>query len=72
MISTEFFTAVKSDTNIDASNKFCLLINQMIGALLQNNNIPVQDCLVRSTGDIHTLFIYTVDGVMYIQYLYVR
>jgi hypothetical protein len=32
---------VNSDPKVDASTEFCLLLNQMVGAELQNNNIPV-------------------------------
>jgi hypothetical protein len=46
IISTAFFIVVNSDPNVDASTEFCLLLNQMIGALLQNNRIPVCDRLV--------------------------
>ena len=41
IISTSFFVAVNSDPNVDAFTEFCLLINQIIGAMLQNNKIPV-------------------------------
>ncbi len=36
IISTAFFIAVNSDPKVDASNEFCLLLNHIAGALLQN------------------------------------
>jgi hypothetical protein len=45
IISVAFFNAVDSDPNVEASTKFWRLLCQMIGALLQNNNIPVCDLL---------------------------
>jgi hypothetical protein len=41
IISTAFFMAVNSEPKVEASTEFCLLLNQMIGALLQNNRTPV-------------------------------
>ena len=41
MISTESFIAVNSDPNIDVSIKLFLILNHMIGTLLQNNTMPV-------------------------------
>ena len=41
IISTAFFIAVNSDTNVDASTEFFLLLKQIIGALLKNNSMPV-------------------------------
>jgi hypothetical protein len=39
------FVAVNSDPKVDASTEFCLLLNQMVGTLLQNNKMPVLDRL---------------------------
>jgi hypothetical protein len=41
IISIAFFIAVNSDPEVDASTEFCLLLNQMVGAPLQNNKMPV-------------------------------
>ena len=46
MISTEFFVAVNLDPNVDASTNFSLLLNQIIGGLLQNNKILVWEYLI--------------------------
>ena len=39
--STAFFNTVKSEPKVDDSTEFCLLLNQSIGAWLQNISIPV-------------------------------
>jgi hypothetical protein len=41
VISTAFFIAVNSEPKVEASTEFCLLLNQTVGALLQNNSVPV-------------------------------
>ena len=46
IISNVLFITVISDPNFDDSTEFCLLPNQIIGALLQNNSMPVWDRLV--------------------------
>ena len=46
IVSTALFIAVNSYPNVDAYTKFCLFLNQMIGALLQKDNMPVWDRLV--------------------------
>ena len=37
---------MNSDTNVDVSIKFCILLCHIIGGLLQNISIPVMDILV--------------------------
>ena len=32
---------ISTALDLDASNMFCLFLNQIIGGLLQNNKIPV-------------------------------
>ena len=44
--STAFFNAVNSEPKVDVSTEFCLLLNQSIGARLQNISIPVYKRLV--------------------------
>jgi hypothetical protein len=46
IISTAFFVAVNSNPKVDASTEFCLLLNHIVGTLLQNKRIPVCDRLV--------------------------
>ena len=41
IIFTGLFIAVNSDPNVDASTEFCILLNHIIDALLQNNSMPV-------------------------------
>ena len=44
--SNMFFNDVKSEPKVDDSTEFCLLLNQSIGAQLQNISIPVCERLV--------------------------
>jgi hypothetical protein len=44
--SIAFFIDVNSDPKVDASNKFCCLLNHMVGTLLQSNRIPVCDRII--------------------------
>ena len=44
--STQFFTAVNSDPNVNVSTPFCLLLCHIIGDLLQNISIHIMDILV--------------------------
>ena len=44
--STTFFNAVNSDSKVDDSTEFYLLLNQIIGARLKNISIPVCESLV--------------------------
>jgi hypothetical protein len=46
IISTVFFIAVNSDLKVDAPTEFCLSLNHIAGALLQNKRIPVCDRLI--------------------------
>ena len=45
-ISAAWFNTVNYDPNVEVLYDFFLLLNHMIGALLQNINIPVWDILV--------------------------
>jgi hypothetical protein len=39
IVSTTFFIAVNSDPKVDICTEFCLLLNHIVGALLQNKGI---------------------------------
>ena len=46
MIYTAIFSVVNSDPNVYASTELYLLLNYIIGALLQNNEISVWDSIL--------------------------
>ena len=46
LISTVLLISVNSDPNVDSSTKLCLFLDQMIYAVLHNNNMPVWYLLV--------------------------